>query len=266
MALHYFLMNHPTTSAEVYNIEGGDHVLLVIGRKEGSDPSKPETWGENAYICDPWSNKVYPATDYLKETKNFYRINQENGNYTNFIEDFDPSRHQFSPVPTQNNLYILDTTSKSREIVLNVFKRLAGKYISIYEKQASDLEKIGEHLKTEYGEDHPKYKLIEQKVKNIKKITVEMRQDFNESNTKEYTSYKQLENKLTKNMKERLNTLKSTGYLSKEEYSQLNSYQNKDSLKTRIMEFLQIRSKTIRDYESAIKETENGLEGKMRFR
>ena len=35
--------------------------------------SSPETWGKNAVICDPWSNKVYGAADYLKKLKNFYR-------------------------------------------------------------------------------------------------------------------------------------------------------------------------------------------------
>lgn len=40
------------------------HCLLVIGRKENSDPNDIETWGANAVMCDPWARKVYPASKF----------------------------------------------------------------------------------------------------------------------------------------------------------------------------------------------------------
>jgi hypothetical protein len=42
-----------------------DHAFLVIGRREGSDPSRynATSWGPDAVVCDPWMNKVYPCSE-----------------------------------------------------------------------------------------------------------------------------------------------------------------------------------------------------------
>jgi hypothetical protein len=58
-------------AVEVYRLEGGDHQMVVIGRKSGSDPNDMGTWGSDAIVCDPWANKVYPCRtsmrcDYLR--------------------------------------------------------------------------------------------------------------------------------------------------------------------------------------------------------
>ncbi|HVE43915.1 MAG TPA: hypothetical protein VNC84_02115 [Gammaproteobacteria bacterium] len=71
MALDYVLSHAPEVNAEVYRIAEGDHAFLMIGRIEGSDPTKPETWGGDAYICDPWCNQVYPASEYVDKMEFF---------------------------------------------------------------------------------------------------------------------------------------------------------------------------------------------------
>lgn len=47
---------------DMYSIEDGNHAFLVIGRSLNSDSEDFTTWGPNCVICDPWSRKVYPAS------------------------------------------------------------------------------------------------------------------------------------------------------------------------------------------------------------
>lgn len=46
------------------------HVFVVIGRKHGSTPSDPSTWGDTAVVIDPWhqNGKVFfAAKDFQRE-------------------------------------------------------------------------------------------------------------------------------------------------------------------------------------------------------
>jgi len=76
LALEYILgfnEKYPTHKifAEGFEIENGDHEFLVLGRLQNSDPGDPLTWGDNAIICDPWSDLVYPAKQYKEFLKNY---------------------------------------------------------------------------------------------------------------------------------------------------------------------------------------------------
>ncbi|PVZ72213.1 hypothetical protein DC094_04140 [Pelagibaculum spongiae] len=42
------------------------HSVCVIGRNAKSDLSRPENWGNDCVICDPWSPLVFPAADYIE--------------------------------------------------------------------------------------------------------------------------------------------------------------------------------------------------------
>ena len=47
-----------------------DHALVVIGRVDGSDPRRVETWGSEAIWCDPWqlrTGRVYSIDDLIKK-------------------------------------------------------------------------------------------------------------------------------------------------------------------------------------------------------
>lgn len=74
IAMEYIATHDDKISAELFEIAGGDHVFLVVNRDPKSDSHDPLTWGDSAYICDPWANKVYPAKEYLKELKNFQNL------------------------------------------------------------------------------------------------------------------------------------------------------------------------------------------------
>lgn len=103
-ALDYVLHNVTSEiNAEVFSFANGDHTFLVLNRStdENCLESKPETWGENAVICDPWANKCYKASDSLTELKNFYRASNKN-----YAEPFDPDHHIPIAMPGFNAHYL----------------------------------------------------------------------------------------------------------------------------------------------------------------
>src|SRR5579872_4078194 len=99
-ALDYILNHVPEVEAELYEIKKGDHIFLVLNRKRPSDPGDPGEWGESAVICDPWANKVYKATEYHTELKNFYRDMLGN-NRTEPLNRF----HKLAPFTCYNTKY-----------------------------------------------------------------------------------------------------------------------------------------------------------------
>ncbi|GEM_PF-6566944 len=58
---------HPDLLIEIFELDPGDHSIVVIGREPNLDPSKDKpndytTWGPNAVVCDAWAGDAYPAT------------------------------------------------------------------------------------------------------------------------------------------------------------------------------------------------------------
>ncbi len=260
MALHYMIKEHPDMNAEVYRIEGGDHVFLVIGRERDSDPNRPETWGDGAYICDPWSDNVYPAIEYLTKTKNFHQLLSSDGSYTNHIEDFKPSKHKLFPIENLNTSYILGTITQSNTILLDVFSTLNESYLDLYDNLAVNLDKIAIRLKDKYGEDDPKYKIIKEKILMIRKITDELRENFNvhvqriegANSSNAYQSHKDLNDNLKQLTNTKLMKLRKSRTLSAKESVDLNVYRQEESLLTMIMKFLHINPQSSREYNSAV--------------
>ena len=267
MALDYMVRNQPRVNAEVYSIKGGDHVFLVIGRANDSDPRKPETWGDNAYICDPWSDAVYPAKDYLEKTKNFYCTVNIDGTLTNHIEDFDPSRHEMDPIPGQNNTHIIEHSQKLNTILITVFTTINNKHCDIFDQLANDLEKTAKRLTQNYGEDDPKVKIINEKIGIIRQETAKFRTEFNDyiekiktdASPENYQSHKEINDQLQKHMKSQMNALRKSASLSTEEHKNLNQYRKEDSLITMIMKFLNIAPSSSREYKTAVEKTENKI-------
>ena len=70
MALYYVVTYYPSLYAEHHSIHNGDHVVLIIGKKKPSS-LRLEVWDEEAYICDPWSNKVYRVIEWKQHLKNY---------------------------------------------------------------------------------------------------------------------------------------------------------------------------------------------------
>ncbi len=71
MALYYVVTHHPQVYAQVYSIGNGDHAFLIIGKKKPLLPMRLETWDEDAYVCDPWSNTVYPVSEWKEKLKDY---------------------------------------------------------------------------------------------------------------------------------------------------------------------------------------------------
>lgn len=84
--------------AEIFSIEKGDHIILVMDRDPNSDPTNPATWGEHAVICDPWIGKVYPTYMIDKELKTFRALYTEDKNY-NLLLSFNPHYHRLELHP-----------------------------------------------------------------------------------------------------------------------------------------------------------------------
>lgn len=57
--------------AECFEIVMGDHVFVVIDRKEGSDENDPRAWGDAAVVVDARSGEVYPASYIFSKLQDF---------------------------------------------------------------------------------------------------------------------------------------------------------------------------------------------------
>jgi hypothetical protein len=182
LALDYVAHQTPSVNAEVYQILGGDHVVLVVGRKKESDRGKPETWGDETYICDPWSDSAYPASEYLSKTKNFYRSYRDNetGNYTNNIQDFNPAFHTLSPRVPENTDYIRKYNSIAHLAKIHhLFQKKQGIIISATENVERALAKIRDGL-NQYGSNKEKYHIINNKIINLQGLLAQLKTDFNQ--------------------------------------------------------------------------------------
>lgn len=58
-----------------------DHCFVVIDRQKASKISNPETWGDNAVICDTLSGEVFPAKEFYKKTMVFFHYSTEQTYY-----------------------------------------------------------------------------------------------------------------------------------------------------------------------------------------
>ena len=94
VAFKHSIQNKPELRAELFFLEGGNHVFLVLGRNPSSDPSKYKEWGGEAVICDAWSGKVFPASEVESKLKNFVRESETpEGNPRTILEPFNPEKH-----------------------------------------------------------------------------------------------------------------------------------------------------------------------------
>ncbi|MGQ3887654.1 hypothetical protein ACQUW5_01320 [Legionella sp. CNM-1927-20] len=186
IALDYVINNAPSNvNAEIFQLNNGDHLFLVIGRKEGSDPTKPESWGECAYICDPWSNKVYPASQYLTNLKGFFSLTEREADvvsYKNYIKDFDKSTHSVEPCKNYNAHYIRAAQSNAHiQEISSLFKAKAEGLLKAASDFEEELVKLSKELK-EYDEYSDEYNVIFDLIVNIQTARREMEQRFKITN------------------------------------------------------------------------------------
>lgn len=122
MALYYIITHHPQVYAQVYYIGNGDHAFLIIGKKKPPLTTRLETWDEDAHICDPWSNTVYPVTQW-KEKLEDYKYK-----YTGLSEDtkrFQKLKYK----DLKKNGFILQTPDYKKKFFVSRMYDKSGKII-----------------------------------------------------------------------------------------------------------------------------------------
>ena len=175
MALDFFMQYAPDINAEVYGIQNGDHNFLVVARHEGSDPENPETWGEEAHICDPWANLVYPASHYLtklkayssSETKDFRRISR--------TIEYNPLVHKLRLNKTKNTNYLSKAlTADHLKHLRSVFDDKIQTILSASTELILKLKDIRENISLKDGDQISLLKIIDNLILNSTKATSEI--------------------------------------------------------------------------------------------
>lgn len=132
---------------EIFEVIGskagnGDHVILVINRAEGSNPEKPETWGNFCYICDPWANCVFPASQYKKFLKSYYKnlvvIKTENSEDSSIVleENVEPFNEMFHKLALSS--YFLKNVEKMKSEANSLLKELVEELSSFVRGEVSN--------------------------------------------------------------------------------------------------------------------------------
>ena len=73
---------------EYFLSEPRSHAFLVLGRDAESKPGDFRTWGSRAVVCDPWANKVYPASEISQRMKIFTGTKKTKDSIKTQFEDF----------------------------------------------------------------------------------------------------------------------------------------------------------------------------------
>ncbi len=207
LALEHIAEHHPTTHAEVFHIEGGDHVFLVLGRDKNSNPSNPKTWGKNAVFCDPWANKVYPASDYQKNLQNFTsgrEMDPATKRIQHSYESFNPDKHKLAlSKARQFQSGDLNQSAERRANVITFFQHKAAAAEQALTTFEADLKATAQQLESRYGENDKKLKAVQEKIKSVQTEMNSLRHDVSQKTLTEQDYFKvksQLENRLQRSI------------------------------------------------------------------
>jgi hypothetical protein len=255
MALDYVVHSAPDVEAEVVHIKGGDHVFLVVGRKINSDIKRPETWGDNAYICDPWADDVYPASEFLTKTKNFYRVKDlSTETYTNFVQNFNPLTHTIAPVSSMNTYHIRRAHSEEHHKKIFKFFEEKNSYILNAIKTLEEkLTDIAVRLIDKYGADTEKSLVIHKMILQLYATTSAISASINKEQN--YSDYHQLRATLESALKQNVRDYNQAVKISTEESAILSTYHDERSLGTRLLRFFNIPPETMWTTNQALKES-----------
>lgn len=135
----YYLLSKIETpiQAEVIEYSNGDHVFVVVDRNSKGDIKHPETWGDNAIVCDAWMGEVYPAVEMPYKLKNFSRYRQSSDlRMINVLSSYNPRFHQC----IENRAPILTAGISSNQF--GIFEHNEQKRASEFASSASKRTKI----------------------------------------------------------------------------------------------------------------------------
>lgn len=261
MALDYVIQEAPGINAEVFRIEGGDHRFLVVGRKKDSNPSEPNTWGD-AYICDPWANKVYPAKEYSDQLKSYYCkdvIKDGEWTYQNCEQDFDPTFHRLMPVANENTNYIRKVQSIEHIGKINrLFEEKAKSILVAIDKLNNNLLEISIELEKKYGKEDDKRAVILSMITHLHKAREEITTLFNKTDfNQDYLEYRtELEGKL----KNSVHLYSKAVTLNEDNRNTLYRYKNPEKFKTKLQCFFKINPNSVKKTNAALKEAKKDIE------
>lgn len=252
-ALEYFATHSQSSvRAEIFKLGRGDHVFVVIGRKKDSRPGRPATWGPDAYICDPWRNEIFPASEYETKLKNFSAVMLINGGVRFEVEEFNVYKHQLIAKPGLNTDYL--KAKRDIQVLRQNFDIHIVKRREILETYLVSLKKTFERLSDTYGQENSKVIALQQKMTeinlNIDKI------DKLVTRTKENhvieDDYFTLKTTFEKTLNKVEELYKNS--MSLAESGLLFSYNNEHTLKTRLSMFFNLPSNSQKELEKAVEE------------
>jgi len=254
LALNYMIEHAPQIPAEIYDVIGGDHIFLVIGRKAQSCQKLPETWGDDAYICDPWSNKVYPAKEYRSKFKNFYQ--SEGMNYT---EDFNPAKHiltlseNFTNYALYPNGYI-ETPIDS--LIKNYLKKIQA-IVNTLTLLKNKFEIICNDIKSQYNEYDLKYLIVKYKITAIQKVIDKI--ENKKTETLLFQDYSKAIVELNNKINGAIKDVRELYFVSEADGTMLMQYRNPESSKTKAVRFFKQPPTTVKKLNSALNDTKKHL-------
>ena len=214
IALDLIHRNHPEVYAEVYELDDKvDHVIVVINRAEDSDPKDPSTWGDDAYICDPWGNETCPASDFTRP-KNYHfakntRIIDEHGTMTidttTVAVTFDPREHTIRPKGNLNTEYIDNINPTEHvEAIVDLYQEKSKLILSALKTFSDDLKKESTRLnkdKSPLGQE--KAAILNSKIDRVQAEIKRLEQDI-ENNLITAADYYDLRDELEKKLETQL--------------------------------------------------------------
>jgi hypothetical protein len=160
MALKYILDNEPKIDAEIFRIKGGDHVFLVVGRDKNSNLSDPLSWGENAYFCDPWADKVYPAKAYKSQLSNYEgvtRTTQDGCYLQNAVFPLNESLHSLEPISYYSTSYIRKYSEPQEfKLVADLYLSKSKALLGAIAELKTAFENVNTYLLNRYGASNQK--------------------------------------------------------------------------------------------------------------
>lgn len=181
--LDYLLTKEPGIRGELFRAKGGDHVFLVINRAINSNPKDPLTWGEGAYVCDPWANVVCKASDLYSHLKKIKR---------------DPNLHPLESF----NYFTSDYINKHRNIdsLKNNFKEASVNLTEILAKYIEGLKTELRRLEKKYGEKDNKVEIVKKKIDSLESFKTNLELDIEKTviSYENATDYKKTRSELLK--------------------------------------------------------------------
>ncbi|KTD45686.1 hypothetical protein Lrub_2483 [Legionella rubrilucens] len=266
LSLEYLVMNEPDVRAEVFTLSGGDHTFLVVGRNPASPLHSPETWGKNAFFCDPWANKVYPAHKYPIHLRNHYStsyLNNTKGDCLNHTEKFDKTRHAFKRMDTLTTTYLRTAdTPLHKQQIKNLFEERAASIQHAIQSLVVNLQPIAQSVEEEHGPQDAKHVMIKNLVSEltvqIDCITTIMKQDVDFKEP-----YLKVRMTLQDFLKELTVRYWKSMILSESNRNTLFTYRYPLSPKTLWMQFFHIPPKTAQQIMDRLEAAQNELQSHL---